>query len=168
MCLPFLIPIWIVFSDSNDRYLFDYRQTFLAANLFRFPYLLFYCAHIGHTDIVGSVRVIARSTLREFAESLKGTKAYAAVKSALDAWFHEAWNAAWKNPADVKAAYANASIVGADRVVFNIKGNDYRLVVAIDYERQVVFIKWVGTHADYDKIDVATVKYAGKTNQDRY
>ncbi len=112
------------------------------------------------------MRVIARSTLREFAESLKGTKAYAAVKSALDAWFHEAWNAAWKNPADVKAAYANASIVGADRVVFNIKGNDYRLVVAIDYERQVVFIKWVGTHADYDKIDVATVKYAGKTNQD--
>jgi mRNA interferase HigB len=110
--------------------------------------------------------VIARSTLREFAESLKGTKAYAAVKSALGAWFHEAWNAAWKNPADVKAAYANASIVSADRVVFNIKGNDYRLAVAIDYERQVVFIKWVGTHADYDKIDVATVKYAGKTNQD--
>jgi mRNA interferase HigB len=123
------------------------------------------CARNGHNDIIASVRVIARSTLREFAESLKRTKAYAAVKSALDAWFHEVWNAAWKSPADVKAAYASASIVGADRVVFNIKGNDYRLVVAIDYERQVVFIKWIGTHTEYDKIDVATVKYAGKTNQ---
>ena len=155
--LTILIRILIVFSDSNDRYVFDYRQSFLAANLFLFPHLLFYCAHIGHTDIVDNVRVIARSTLREFAESLKGTKAYAAVKSALDAWFHEAWNAAWKNPADVKTAYANASIVGADRVVFNIKGNDYRLVVAIDYERQVVFIKWIGTHAEYDKIDANTI-----------
>jgi mRNA interferase HigB len=105
------------------------------------------------------VRVIARSTLREFTESLKGTKAYSAVKSALDAWFHEVTHAVWKSPANVKAAYANASVVGKDRVVFNIKGNDYRLVVAIDYARQVVFIKWAGTHAEYNKIDVATVKY---------
>lgn len=110
------------------------------------------------------MRVIVRSTLREFVESLKGTKALAPVKSALDSWFHEASGAAWKNPADIKAAYANASIVGGDRVVFNIKGNDYRLVVAIDYARQVVFIKWIGTHAAYDKINVATVRYAGKTN----
>ena len=111
------------------------------------------------------MRVIARSTLREFVENLKGTRSYASVKSALDAWFHEVEAAKWKNPAEVKAAYANASIMGTDRVVFNIKGNDYRLVVAIDYERQVVFVKWIGTHAEYDKIDVATVKYAGKTNQ---
>ena len=109
--------------------------------------------------------MIARSTLREFAKSLRGTKAGAAVKSALDAWFHEVSNASWKNPSDLKAAYANASLVGDDRVVFNIKGNDYRLVVAVNYIRQVVFIKWIGTHADYDNIDVATVKYAGKTNQ---
>jgi len=112
------------------------------------------------------VRVIARSTLREFVESLHGTKACASVKSALDAWFHEAQCAAWKSPAEVKAAYSNASIVGGGRVVFNIKGNDYRLVVAIDYERQVIFIKWIGTHAEYDKINVATVKYERKTNQD--
>ena len=56
-------------------------------------------------------------------------------------------------------AYANASIVGNDRVVFNIKGNAYRLVAAIDYQRQIVFIKWLGTHAEYDRIDVKTVKY---------
>jgi len=73
--------------------------------------------------------------------------------------------AKWKNPAEVKAAYANASIVGDDRVVFNIKGNAFRLVVAVDYLRQVVFIKWIGSHADYDRVDVTKVKYAGKTDQ---
>ena len=62
-------------------------------------------------------------------------------------------------PTDVIRAYANASIVGGDRVVFNIKGNAYRLVVAADYEREIVFIKWLGNHAAYDKIDVKTVKY---------
>lgn len=56
-------------------------------------------------------------------------------------------------------SYANASIVGSDRVVFNIKGNDYRLVVAVDYPRQIIFIKWIGTHTDYNKIDVKAVKY---------
>ncbi len=125
----------------------------------------FACAHIGHSDIVVGVRVIARSTLREFVVTLKGTKNYAPVRSALDAWFHEAETATWKNPAEVKAAYANASIVGNDRVVFNIKGNSFRLVVAIDYLRQVVFIKWVGSHAEYDRIDAAKVKYEGKADQ---
>lgn len=85
--------------------------------------------------------------------------------TALDAWFHEVEAASWKNPAEVKAAYANASIVGNDRVVFNIKGNSFRLVVAVDYIRQVVFIKWVGSHPDYDRIDAAKVGYAGKTDQ---
>jgi mRNA interferase HigB len=60
---------------------------------------------------------------------------------------------------DVKRLYASASIVGADRVVFNIKGNDYRLVVAIDYEKAIVWIKWIGTHADYDDIDVRKVRH---------
>lgn len=125
----------------------------------------FDCAHIGHNDILALVRVIARSTLREFVETLTGTKNHAPVKSALDAWFHEVEAASWKNRAEVKAAYANASIVGNDRVVFNIKGNSYRLVVAVDYARQVVFIKWLGSHADYDRIDAAKVNYAGKTDQ---
>lgn len=98
-------------------------------------------------------------------ETLRGTKNYGAVKSALDAWFHEADAASWKHPAEVKAAYANASIVGDDRVVFNIKGNSFRLVVAVDYARQAVFIKWIGSHADFDHIDAAKVSYAGKTDQ---
>jgi len=105
------------------------------------------------------VRVIARRTLTGFVESLKGNKDQRAVKTALDAWFHEALRAEWKSPADVRDSYRSASIVAADRVVFNIKGNSYRLVAAIDYARGIVFIKWIGTHADYDKIDVATVKY---------
>jgi mRNA interferase HigB len=105
------------------------------------------------------VRVIARRTLRTFVESLQGRRDQKAVKAALDSWFHEAQRANWNGPADIRRSYANASIVGSDRVVFNIKGNDYRLVVALDYARQIIFIKWLGTHVDYDKIDVRTVRY---------
>ncbi len=104
------------------------------------------------------VRIIARKTLREFADTLRGSKDQRAVRSALESWFHEVRAADWKAPTDVTRDYANASIVG-DRVVFNIKGNSYRLVVAVDYRRQIVFIKWLGTHAAYDKIDARTVKY---------
>jgi mRNA interferase HigB len=109
------------------------------------------------------VHIIARSTLTRFLERLEGHKDYRAVKAALDSWFKEARQAVWKNSSDVKASYANASIVGADRVVFNIKGNSYRLVVAVDYRRAIVFIKWLGTHQEYDAIDVRTVQYATKT-----
>jgi len=103
--------------------------------------------------------VIARKTLRKYVESLKGSKDYQAVKGAMEAWFHEVRKADWKGPADIVRNYANASIVGPERVVFNIKGNDYRLVVALNYTRKSVFIKWFGTHSDYDKIDVKKVKY---------
>jgi mRNA interferase HigB len=75
------------------------------------------------------------------------------VKSTLDAWFHEVEAASWKNPAEVKAAYANASIVGGNRVVFNIKGNSFRLVIAADYARQVVFIKWIERVSNIDGLD---------------
>lgn len=100
----------------------------------------------------------------QFIDALKGSKDQKAVKSALDSWFHEVLRANWKRPADVVKAYANASIVGPDRVVFNIKGNDYRLVVAIHYRHQIVFIKWIGSHADYDKIDAKTVRYEHQAN----
>ena len=104
------------------------------------------------------MRVIARRTLTNFVESLKGNKDQKAVKAALDSWFHEAARAEWKSPSDLRANYRNASVAGPNRVVFNIKGNSYRLVVAVDYTRQVVFIKWIGTHTDYDKIDVKAVQ----------
>ncbi len=105
------------------------------------------------------MRVIARSTLKRFIERTHGRRGHAALKSALEAWFTEARNAKWKNSAEVKRLYATASIVSSDRVVFNIKGNDYRLVVAIDYEKGILWIKWIGTHAEYDSIDVRTVNY---------
>lgn len=105
------------------------------------------------------MRIIARKTLRRFVDSLRSSKEQRAVKSAVESWFQEAQGADWKNPADVLKSYANASIVGPDRVVFNLKGNDYRLVVAINYRLQIVFIKWIGSHADYDEIDVKTVPY---------
>ena len=91
-----------------------------------------------------------------FTDGLKGGMDQKAVKSALHAWFHEVLRARWKSPADILKTYAHASIVGKDRVVFNIKGNNYRLVVTISYLHQIVFIKWIGTHADYDHIDVKT------------
>lgn len=103
--------------------------------------------------------MIARRTLTNFVESLKGDSDQKALKAALDAWFHEVMRAEWKTPADVRISYRNASIVGPDRVVFNLKGNSYRLVVAVDYERQIIFIKWIGTHTAYDKLDVKTVRY---------
>ncbi len=105
------------------------------------------------------MRIIARKTLRRFIDTLRGNKDEKAVKAALESWFHEAAKAEWKTPADVVREYANASIVGPDRVVFNIKGNSYRLVVAVNYAHRIVFIKWAGSHADYDKIDVKTVEY---------
>ena len=79
------------------------------------------------------------------------------AKPGLTAWYDEAKAAKWTAPAVVKAQYRNASVVANNRVVFNIKGNDYRLVVAIAYKMGYVFIKFVGTHAQYDLIDAATV-----------
>jgi mRNA interferase HigB len=105
------------------------------------------------------MRIIARRTLREFVAKLKGRRDQPSVKAALDAWFAEASRARWTSSADIKRLYASASIISADRVVFNIKGNAYRLVVAIDYEKAIVWIKWVGPHEDYDKIDVRAVRY---------
>jgi mRNA interferase HigB len=107
------------------------------------------------------MRIIARRTLREFAAQRAGRKDHAAVKAALDAWFAEVRRARWKNSSEVKRLYATASIVSADRVVFNIKGNDYRLVTAVDFEKGIVWIKWIGSHKDYDRIDVRGVDYNG-------
>jgi mRNA interferase HigB len=111
------------------------------------------------------MRIIARSTLIEFLGGLEGHKDHRALKASIDSWFQEARQADWKSSADVKASYASSSIIGADRVVFNIKGNAYRLVVAVDYRRAIVFIKWFGTHREYDSIDVRTVQYAPETHK---
>lgn len=77
----------------------------------------------------------------------------------MDAWFAEVRRARWRGAADVKRHYATASIVTAERVVFNIRGNSYRLVAAVDFAKSIVWIKWIGTHRDYDRIDVTKVKH---------
>ena len=96
------------------------------------------------------MRIIARRTLRAFVTSRAGHRDQPALKSALDAWFEEVRKARWKSSADVRRLYATASVVSAERVVFNIKGNSYRLVVAVDFAKSIVWIKWLGTHRDYD------------------
>ncbi len=105
------------------------------------------------------MRVIARRTLRDFVESLGGQKSQPAVKAVLDAWYAEVSKAVWLTSADVKRRYQTASIVSRERIVFNIKGNDYRLVVAVDFDKSIVWIKWIGSHTAYDKIDVAEIEY---------
>ena len=100
-----------------------------------------------------AVRIISRRTLREFWER----RGRGDAEQPLRAWFAEASRATWRTPADIKAAYRTASFVGNDRVVFNVGGNKYRLVVAVKYSAQLVFIRFVGSHADYDEIDAGEV-----------
>ena len=108
------------------------------------------------------MRIIARRTLREFVADRAGQRDHAALQAALDAWFHEVRRARWTSTADVKRHYRPASVVSADSIVFNIKGNDYRLVVSVDFEKGIVWIKWIGTHAEYDRIDVTEVERDGR------
>lgn len=83
---------------------------------------------------------------------------HADVREPIEAWWQVARHATWASPADVKAQYRNASILAHNRVVFNLKGNDYRLIVAFAYRTQRAYIKFIGTHAQYDKVDAATVE----------
>jgi mRNA interferase HigB len=79
------------------------------------------------------------------------------AKAPLQAWYALASCAGWKSPSDIKAAYRNASFIANERVVFNIKGNDYRLVALIRYRQGLMFIRFIGTHSQYNKIDVSTI-----------
>ena len=99
------------------------------------------------------MRIIAFRTLREFWENPE----YSDSEASLRSWYHDVKNSEWKNSNELKQNYKNASIVGEGRVVFNIKGNTYRLVVLINYEFQVIFIRFIGTHKQYDKINLKTI-----------
>ena len=97
------------------------------------------------------MRIIALSTLRAF----WGKHPDAEIP--LRAWYALASRADWKTPTDIKAAYRNASFIANKRVVFNIKGNDYRLVVAVHYDRGLMYIRFVGTHRQFGRIDVEAI-----------
>ncbi len=88
-----------------------------------------------------------------------GLSRYKPAEDSLKAWIYETKYSNWSNSNELKAKYRNASIIGSKRVVFNIKGNDYRLIVDFEYRLKVVFIVWFGTHEEYDKIDAKTVGY---------
>jgi mRNA interferase HigB len=93
------------------------------------------------------LRVIAKKILRDFWET------HADCEQQLKSWYLEAGRANWETPGDIKAEYPSASILTGNRVVFNIKGNNYRLIVKISYEHQMIWVRFVGTHAAYDKIN---------------
>ena len=95
------------------------------------------------------MRVIAKRTLREFWQS---SPKYATAQGSIEAWHAEVSKASWRTPQEVKAQYRSASILKGGRVVFNLAGNKYRLVVSIDYTRQTCFVKFIGTHEQYDDI----------------
>ena len=97
------------------------------------------------------MRIIARGTLRDFWIN------NADSEQPLKAWFNEANAADWANPHDVKAQYRNASVIGDCRIVFNIAGNKYRLIVKFNYPYRVGYIRFIGTHAEYDAIDAEAV-----------
>jgi mRNA interferase HigB len=97
------------------------------------------------------MRVISVRTLREFWTE------HAEAEQALRSWHKEAKAAHWKEPIDITSQYGGAKTIGNDRAIFRIKGNDYRLVIAVRYDRGLVLIRFVGTHAEYDKIDALTI-----------
>jgi mRNA interferase HigB len=99
------------------------------------------------------VRILSRGTLRAFWEIPK----YSDSEQPLKAWYDEANKASWKTTSDIKKLYRNASFVANNRVVFNIHGNTYRLVVAMKYPLGLCYIRFIGTHEQYDKINVETV-----------
>lgn len=111
-----------------------------------------------------AVRVIARGTLNDFVRNRVEARHQRAVEAQLDSWYAEIARARWRSSAEFKSQYRSASILSGERVVFNIKGNDFRLVVVINYTFQLVLIKWLGTHKEYDRIDVEQVTY----EKDRY
>lgn len=98
------------------------------------------------------MRVIALRHIRDFYRQRPD------AAPAFKAWTREACRASWKSPQDIKQRYANASFLKGNRVVFNLKGNEYRLVVAVAYRFEAVYIKFIGTHSEYDAIDAATVE----------
>jgi mRNA interferase HigB len=97
--------------------------------------------------------VIGTEIIEEYFANHTGRKGIKAARSQYDVWLAIAGQAQWRNPADVKASHPKASILRAGRVVFNIKGNDYRLVAAVQYQAGILVIRFFGTHAEYDKIN---------------
>lgn len=96
-------------------------------------------------------RIFSKSTLRDYWQKYSESEQY------LKTWYDTAMNTDWKSPNEVKMTYANASVLKDSRIVFNIKGNSFRLVAKFNFEKQWIFIKFIGAHDEYDKIDANTI-----------
>lgn len=101
--------------------------------------------------------VIGTDTVERYFRVHAGHKGIKAARTQYDAWLAIAGSAQWRNPGDVKAAYPKASILKGSRVIFNVKGNDYRLIANLQYRAGVLAIRFFGSHSEYDKIDAETV-----------
>ena len=101
------------------------------------------------------MRIIKEKTLDDYCKADK----YKAAAESLKAWVFEVKYSSWDSANELKSKYGNASILSSKRVVFNIKGNDYRLIVDVESNLKIVFVVWFGTHVEYDKIDAKTVSY---------
>ena len=97
------------------------------------------------------MRIISRKTLRDFWEK------HPDARQPLQAWFADVKHADWKKSSDIKNVYRTASFLSNNRVVFNIKGNNYRIIVVVQYNYSVVYIRFVGTHKEYDRINAETI-----------
>lgn len=106
------------------------------------------------------MRIIKESTLSKYCRQER----YKRVEQAIRSWIYEVRFSDWDNAAELKAKYKNASIINSKRVVFNIGGNNYRLVVDIEYQMKIVFVVWFGTHSEYEKINVKELNYENKSN----
>jgi len=102
------------------------------------------------------VRIIALSTLHAYARRKPD------AAKALEAWYAVASAASWRNAAEIKAVYGNASIINAERIVFNIAGNKHRLIVSVNFQRAILFVKFIGTHVEYDQVDAATIQHRNR------
>ncbi len=123
--------------------------TILSFGMFfnkKFPFWEFFI-YLCIDKIKKALRIISKKILREFWEKHND------CEQQLKAWYREAENAVWKNSNEIKSDYPSASILKNNRICFDIKGNKYRLIVRINYDYQMVWIRFIGTHADYDKID---------------
>ncbi len=99
------------------------------------------------------MRIITRKTIVNF------YKKHVSSKASLEAWFSEVSEQEWNMPSDVIRQYSTADVITGKRFVFNIKGNNFRLIVDIEFKLKIVFVVWIGTHAQYDKIKAAEVQY---------
>jgi mRNA interferase HigB len=97
------------------------------------------------------VRIVSRAILNDY------YRKHSETKSQLEAWYYEVKNSNWNSPIEIKERYGSASIIGDNRVVFNIKGNKYRLVVKINYKMKIVYLKFFGTHKEYNKINAEEI-----------